>query len=91
MERVLPVFRMQSELLSPDPEKGALLITTLVFCETCKADTARCEYYPAGRSRQHGKCLECDRKDIRNPRPSGDKRYCVECDRNHRTPPDRYS
>jgi len=57
----------------------------LAYCETCKRDTKRCQYYPAGRSRQHGKCLECDRNDIRN---SGsykvkDSRYCIDCDRAH--------
>ena len=53
------------------------------YCETCKIDTKRCEYYPAGRSRRHGKCLECDRKDPRSPKGFGSKdaRYCNECDR----------
>jgi hypothetical protein len=47
------------------------------YCEICKTKTPRCEYYPAGRSRPHGKCLACDSKDSRNPRPyeSKDSRY----------------
>lgn len=54
------------------------------FCDVCKAETERCQYYPIGRSRQHGRCLECDRKDARNPTPyqNKDRRYCSECDRN---------
>ena len=59
--------------------------TTLEYCEICKAETPRCQYYPAGRSRQHGKCLKCDSTDTRNPRPfeTQDRRYCGDCDRNH--------
>jgi hypothetical protein len=55
------------------------------YCDVCKTETKRCEYYPAGRSRRHGKCLECDRKDPRAPAGSRakDGRYCLECDRNH--------
>ena len=50
------------------------------YCESCKAYTKRCEFYPVGRSRQHGKCLECDRKDPKH----GDNyrrkpQYCYEC------------
>jgi hypothetical protein len=52
-------------------------------CEICKTETKRCEYYPKGRSRQHGKCLQCDANDPK--RLEGyrkrDPRYCVECDR----------
>jgi len=59
------------------------------YCEVCKAQTERCQYFPAGRSRQHGRCLACDRKD---PRSAGgyqstDARYCNECDHNHRLVP----
>ena len=56
------------------------------YCDVCKADTKRCQYYPKGRSRQHDRCLECDRKDRRNSEAyeSSDSRYCVECDRNQR-------
>ena len=63
--------------------------TSSQYCETCKTETERCQYYPAGRSRQHGKCLECDRKDVRNARVvvSKDKRYCSECDRIHNLGP----
>ena len=55
------------------------------YCDLCKKDTPRCQYYPAGRSRQHGRCLECEKKDVRNARPykSVDSRYCGECDRIH--------
>ena len=60
--------------------------TNSKYCAVCKAVTKRCQYYPKGRSRPHGLCLECDRKDYRNSgvSQSGDPRYCVECDRNHR-------
>jgi len=65
------------------------MITTMAaeYCDVCKKDTHRCEYYPMGRSRQHGKCLECDQKDPRTQtaHQSRDSRYCVECDRNHRS------
>jgi len=56
------------------------------YCDVCKTDTKRCQYYPKGRSRQHDACLECDRKDRRNSESYGssDSRYCVECDRNQR-------
>jgi hypothetical protein len=56
------------------------------YCDVCKADTKRCQYYPKGRSRQHDKCMECDRKDCRNfeAHQSSDPRYCIECDYNHR-------
>jgi hypothetical protein len=56
------------------------------YCDICKADTNRCEYYPKGRSRQHERCLECDRKDTRNSNSSksSDARYCIECDANLR-------
>jgi len=58
------------------------------YCEVCKAETERCRYFPAGRSRQHGKCLACDRKDPRNTGlKSSDPQYCIECDRNHRLAP----
>lgn len=59
------------------------------YCEVCKAETERCQYYPAGRSRQHGKCLECDRTDPRSviANQNRDPRYCKECDRNHHLAP----
>ena len=59
------------------------------YCETCKAETERCQYYPVGRSRQHGRCLQCDRTDPRYAAvaQSGDKRYCRDCDRAHRLAP----
>jgi hypothetical protein len=59
------------------------------YCDVCKTQTARCQYYPAGRSRQHAKCLACDRADPRNAAglQSTDPRYCNECDRNHRLAP----
>jgi hypothetical protein len=59
------------------------------YCEVCKADTERCQYYPAGRSRQHGRCLQCDRNDPRSSssHQSTDARYCKDCDRNRRIPP----
>jgi hypothetical protein len=62
-------------------------MTTLVkeYCEICKTETPRCQYYPAGRSRQHGKCLECDRKDARNVYESNGGPYCVECERNRQS------
>jgi len=62
-----------------------MITATLEYCETCKTDTPRCQYYPKGRSRRHGKCLECDRKDPRNPAgfKRKDARYCYECDRSH--------
>lgn len=63
---------------------GEILTPTLfAVCDVCRANTRRCEYYPPGRSRQHGKCLECERKDprIQEGYGSTDPRYCVECDR----------
>jgi hypothetical protein len=56
------------------------------YCDVCKKETLRCEYYPMGRSRQHRKCLECDTRDPKNsvPPQTRDRRYCIECDRNHR-------
>ena len=56
------------------------------YCDVCKTATKRCEYYPAGRSRKHGMCLECDARNPRNPvgYRSADPRYCIECDRNYR-------
>lgn len=62
-----------------------MISTASEYCDVCKAETQRCQYYPAGRSRRHGKCLECDRKDPRTPQGSRtkDARYCLECDRNH--------
>jgi hypothetical protein len=52
-------------------------------CDICKTETKRCEYYPKGRSRRHGKCLRCDEKDPAHPEGyrSRDPRYCYECDR----------
>ena len=52
-------------------------------CETCNTETKRCEYYPKGRSRQHGKCLQCDANDPKRPEGyrNRDPRYCYECDR----------
>jgi hypothetical protein len=69
-----------------------MITTTLEYCDVCKTETKRCQYYPAGRSRRHGKCLECDRKDPRNPEAyqSKDSRYCCECDRNHHLATPRY-
>jgi hypothetical protein len=66
--------------------------TSTQYCDVCKTETERCQYYPAGRSRQHGKCLECDRKDVRNSRVyvSKDKRYCGECDRTHNLGPQQH-
>ena len=60
--------------------------TILKYCEVCKTETKRCQYYPKGRSRQHDLCLECDRKNPRTPggHHSSDPRYCAECDRAHR-------
>ena len=60
-----------------------MLPTTAVHCDICKASTKRCEYYPKGRSRQHGRCLECDRKDPKHPEGSrsSDPRYCYDCNR----------
>jgi len=51
------------------------------YCDICKIATKRCEYYPAGRSRRHAKCLECDRKDPRTPNDSQkkDARFCFDC------------
>jgi hypothetical protein len=58
----------------------------LRYCDVCKTETQRCEYYPKGRSRQHNACLECNRKDprIAEGYRSTDPRYCAECDRNQR-------
>jgi hypothetical protein len=65
------------------------LTASKTYCETCKIDTEKCQYYPAGRSRQHGACLECDRTDPRSmgAPQSTDARYCKGCDRARRTPP----
>jgi len=65
------------------------MITGKEYCDVCKTDTKRCQYYPAGRSRQHGKCLECDQKDPRTPqaRQNRDNRYCSECDHAHHLAP----
>lgn len=54
------------------------------YCDVCKTYTSRCQYYPKGRSRQHGTCLECSRNDQRNSGgfQSSDRRYCYQCDRN---------
>jgi len=59
------------------------------LCDVCRVETARCQYYPKGRSRQHDKCLNCDRKDTRNAQAgqSADPRYCIECNRNHHLSP----
>jgi hypothetical protein len=56
------------------------------YCDVCKTETERCQYYPKGRSRQHDTCLKCDRNDPRTPERyrSRDSRYCTECDRAHR-------
>ena len=44
---------------------------------------------PRVRSRQHDRCLECDRKDPRQASlDSTDSRYCITCDREHRIPPE---
>lgn len=61
----------------------ALFSAASEYCDICKIATKRCEYYPPGRSRRHGKCLECDRKDPRTPKDfrSKDARYCCACDR----------
>jgi hypothetical protein len=58
-------------------------LVTSEQCDICKTETKRCEYYPKGRSRKHGKCLECDAKDPQRPEgyKSRDPRYCYECDR----------
>jgi hypothetical protein len=82
---------MRSALLPgevADADRGdSMMIPIKEYCDVCKMETARCQYYPAGRSRMHGKCLECDRKDIRNPAPQGsrDSRYCGECDQHHQS------
>jgi hypothetical protein len=62
---------------------GANMIPLKSYCDVCKAETQRCEYYPKGRSRQHGKCLECDKKDPTRPAGyrSSNPRYCYECAR----------
>ena len=56
--------------------------TLLEYCDVCKAATRKCEYYPKGRSRQHGKCLECAKRDAKHPESyrSSDPRYCYACD-----------
>ena len=54
------------------------MIPLTLYCEICKAVTKRCEYYPKGRSRQHGKCLQCDKNDPTHP-ASSNPRYCYEC------------
>jgi hypothetical protein len=61
----------------------------LAYCEVCKAETDRCQYYPKGRSRQHDRCLECDRHDPRVPENlrTTDPRYCSDCDRTRRLAP----
>jgi hypothetical protein len=59
--------------------------TVLKYCDVCKRETKRCQYYPKGRSRQHDQCLECDARDPRQASlESTDARYCITCDRNHR-------
>ena len=62
-----------------------MTVVMTAYCDVCKTETPRCEYYPAGRSRQHGKCLTCDRNDIRNPRPNANSasRYCGDCENNY--------
>jgi hypothetical protein len=59
------------------------------YCESCKSNTRRCEYYPVGRSRQHGRCLECDRKDTLHPAGYRNRNpgYCYTCDQ---MPSDRF-
>jgi hypothetical protein len=61
--------------------RGVMSLTATEYCESCKAYTKRCEFYPVGRSRQHGKCLECDRKDPKHPENyrSLKPQYCYEC------------
>ena len=61
----------------------AIFAAASEYCDICTTPTKRCEYYPAGRSRRHGKCLECDRKDPRTPKDfqRKDVRYCYECNR----------
>ena len=65
-----PVFEDNSEMIS-------------AYCDLCKTSTRGCEYYAKGRSRQHGKCLTCDKKIPRIPRGTtvNDPDYCYECDR----------
>jgi hypothetical protein len=57
--------------------------TIVRYCDVCKTETQRCEYYPKGRSLRHNVCLECNRKDprITEAYRSTDPRYCTECDR----------
>jgi hypothetical protein len=61
--------------------RGVMSPATTEYCEACKAHTKRCEFYPVGRSRQHGTCLECDRKDPRRPENyrSLKPQYCYAC------------
>jgi hypothetical protein len=33
--------------------RGVMSLTATEYCESCKASTKRCEFYPIGRSRQH--------------------------------------
>lgn len=48
------------------------------YCDVCKTETRRCEYYPKSRSRQHGKCLKCDKNDPNRPEGyrSSNPSYC---------------
>jgi hypothetical protein len=66
----------------------AIFAAAAEYCDVCRSNTKRCEYYPAGRSRRHGKCLECDHKDPRSPVgfKSKDVRYCRECDTSNNAP-----
>lgn len=62
---------------------------TTGYCDVCKATTERCEFYPQGRSRQHGRCLRCDKNDSRTPaeyKPAK-REYCYAC---NQMPSDRY-
>lgn len=62
---------------------------TSEYCETCHANTKRCEFYPTGRSRQHGRCLECDLRDAKRPEDyhNRNRDYCFTCDQ---IPNDRF-
>ena len=63
--------------------------TVSEYCESCKVNTRRCEFYPVGRSRQHGACLQCDRQDPTHPEGYRDRnpQYCYACDQK---PSDRF-
>ena len=65
-----------------------MILATSEYCDVCRISTKHCEYYPAGRSRRHGKCLECDRKDPRSAKgfEKKDVRYCSECNRQENQP-----